>query len=83
MAEKEIGVITRYFGKIDVAAIMLSESLKVGSRIRIHGATTNIEQEIDSMQVDRKPIEEASAGQEIAIKVKDRVRENDKVFLIE
>ncbi|MGY5874840.1 MAG: translation elongation factor-like protein [Candidatus Thorarchaeota archaeon] len=83
MVEKEIGVITRYFGKINVAAIMLSDSLTVGSKIRIQGATTNIEQDIDSMQVDRKAIEEAVAGQEIAIKVKDRVRENDKVFLIE
>ncbi len=83
MGEQEIGVITRYFAKIGVAAIMLSNNLKVGSTIRITGTTTDFEQDITSMQIDRKEIDEASSGQEIAIKVKDRVREKDKVFLLE
>ena len=82
MAE-EIGIVTRYFGKINVAAIKLYNKLKIGDKIRIEGATTAFEQEIESMQIDRKDISEASIGQEIAIKVKDRVRENDKVFLVE
>jgi hypothetical protein len=34
------------------------------------------------MQVDREDIQEGNKGQEIAIKVKDRVRENDAVFLL-
>jgi putative protease len=80
--KKQIGVITRYFHKIGVAAIMLEDTLKVGNKISIEGSTTNLEQEISSMQVDRKDIQEGIKGQEIAIKVKDRVRENDVVYLI-
>ncbi len=80
--KKKIGTVTRYFGKIGVAAIMLEEPLKVGDTISIEGNTTNFQQTIDSMQIDRKDIKEASPGQEIAIKVADRVRDNDNVFLI-
>lgn len=79
---KKIGRITRYFHKIGVAAIMLEESLKVGNKISIVGTTTNFEQDVASMQVDREDINEGQPGQEIAIKVKDRVRENDEVYLI-
>lgn len=80
--KKQIGVITRYFHKIGVAAIMLEDTLKVGDKICIEGTTTNFEQEISSMQVDREDIQEGKKGQEIAIKVKDRVRDNDVVFLL-
>lgn len=80
--KKKIGQITRYFHKIGVAAIMLEDSLKVGDKISIEGSTTNFEQEISSMQVDRAEIQEGKAGQEIAIKVKDRVREKDEVYRI-
>ncbi|MFW9887080.1 MAG: translation elongation factor-like protein [Candidatus Thorarchaeota archaeon] len=80
--KKQIGVITRYFHKIGVAAIMLEDTLKVGDTISIEGTTTNFEQEIASMQVDRKDITQGAKGQEIAIKVKDRVREKDAVYLL-
>ncbi len=81
--KKQIGVVTHYFHKIGVAAIMLEDTLNIGNTITIEGATTNFETIVDSMQVDRKEIVTSSAGQEIAIKVKDRVREKDIVFLVE
>ena len=81
--KKQVGVITRYFHKIGVAAIMLEDTLKVGNKISIEGATTDFEMSIRSMQIDRKDIESGSKGQEIAIKVPDRVREKDVVYLLE
>ncbi|MFX1560924.1 MAG: translation elongation factor-like protein [Promethearchaeota archaeon] len=81
--KKQIGVITRYFHKISVAAIMLDDTLNVGSKISIEGATTNFEMTVHSMQMDREDIESGSKGQEIAIKVPDRVREKDVVYLVE
>ncbi len=81
--KKQIGVVTRYFHKIGVAAIMLEDALKVGSKIAIEGATTKFEMVVNSMQVDRAEIESGAKGQEIAIKVVDRVRENDVVYLME
>ncbi|MFQ5832571.1 MAG: hypothetical protein ACE5H4_07705 [Candidatus Thorarchaeota archaeon] len=84
MSEKKlVGVVTRYFAKINVAAIMLEDSLKVGNKISIEGTTTSFEQMVSSMQIDRADIEKGKAGQEIAIKVADRVREKDRVYLLE
>jgi putative protease len=83
MAEKEIGEVSTFFSHVGVAAIKLKDKLKVGDRIKIKGHTTDIEQLIDSMQIDRKEVKEAKKGDEIGIKVTDRVRPNDKVFRVE
>lgn len=81
--KKQVGVITRYFHKIGVAAIMLEDTLNVGSKISIEGATTAYEMTVHSMQMDRQDIESGSKDQEIAIKVTERVREKDIVYLVE
>ena len=83
MAEQEIGVVTRYFGKIGVAAIRLSDDLKVGDRIRIQGKSSEVEQVVDSMQIDRENVDIAGAGEEIGIKLDAKVRPNDAVFKVE
>lgn len=83
MAEKEIGRISTFFSHVEVAAIKLTGTLKVGDRIHVKGHTTDFEQLVDSMQIDRKDIKAAKKGDEIGIKVTDRVRPNDKVFRIE
>jgi putative protease len=83
MGEKRVGSVSRYFHKIGVAAVVLEDELKVGSKIKIEGSTTNFEMTVNSMQVDRADIETGSKGQEIAIKVSDRVREKDIVYLMD
>lgn len=83
MKEKEIGKISGYFSHVGVAAIKLSKTLKVGNKIHIKGNTTDFEQEIDSIQIDKKDVSEAKKGDHVGIKVSEKVRPNDKVFLIE
>ena len=80
--KKKVGVVTHYFGKIGVAVIMLEDVLEVGSRISIEGTSTNFEQNVESMQIDQESIQKGESGQEIAIKVLDRVRENDIVYFV-
>ncbi|MFQ5975459.1 MAG: EF-Tu/IF-2/RF-3 family GTPase [Candidatus Hydrothermarchaeales archaeon] len=82
MADKEqIGKVFTYFTKIGVAGIKLTEgTLSKGDTISIEGATTNFEQTADSIQIDREEVEKAEIGQEVGIKVKDRVRPHDKVY---
>lgn len=75
-----IGVITKYYAKVGVAEIKLFDTVKVGDKIIIEGATTFIEQRIDSMEINNKPVESANKDSAIGVKVKDRVRPNDKVF---
>lgn len=81
-AEKEIGRVSSYFKKVEVAAIELSDKLKVGDTIAIRGSTTDFEQKVGSMQIEGKNIKEAKKGDHVGIKVSDRVRPNDRVFLV-
>ncbi len=81
--KKQVGIVTRFFSNIGVAAIKLEQPLRMGNKISIEGPAGTVEQVIDSMQIDRKPIQQGTPGQEIAIKVKSPVKENDKVFVLE
>ncbi|HOJ13777.1 MAG TPA: translation elongation factor-like protein [Deltaproteobacteria bacterium] len=80
--KKLIGKVTHFFGKISVAGIQLTDTLKVGDRISIEGATTSFEETIDSMQIDNKPVDVAGPGDLIGIKVKEKTRVGDSVYLI-
>jgi translation elongation factor EF-1alpha len=80
MERQVIGEVTHYFGKIGVAIIRLDSPLKVGERIAIVGSTTDLEQDVKSMQVEHHTIDIAKAGDLVGLKVKDKVREGDTVF---
>ncbi len=83
MEEKKVGEIVKFFGKISVAAIRLTEgSLKVGDTIHIVGHTTDIAQTIDSMQIENKNVQEAGPGADLGIKVNGRAREHDVVYKV-
>jgi translation elongation factor EF-1alpha len=79
---KPIGKVTHFFDKVGVAVVEVSGKLKNGDKIRIKGSTTDFEQAVGSMQVENKPIKEAKKGQAIGLKVSERVRPNDMVYLI-
>jgi len=82
MVEKEIGKVSGYFSHVNVAAIKLSDSLKVGDKVHIKGQTTDFEEEIKEMQIERKEVKSAKKGDHIGIKVSEKVRPTDKVFLV-
>ncbi len=81
MPDKKIGEITHYYTDLGVGIIKLGADLKVGDTIKIVGHTTDVEQEVAQMQYDRKDIEKAKKGQEVGIKVAEKVRDGDEVFL--
>ena len=80
MAEELVGEVSHWFDNISVAGIKLSGDLAVGDRIHVIGHTTDLEQEIASMQLDNEDVEEAAAGDEIGIKLSSRARPGDDVF---
>jgi len=82
MQKQEVGKVVHFFGKVSVAAIKLSDTLKVGDRISIEGAHTNFEQTVDSIQIEKQALTEAKAGDDVGIKVQDRVREHDTVYKV-
>jgi len=84
MGEKKlIGKITHYFPKIGVAVVELRDDIRKGDKIRIEGATTSFEQQVESMEIENKRVETATMGQAIGLKVEERVRPNDSVYRIE
>jgi putative protease len=77
---KLIGKITHYFGKIGVAVIELSDTLKVGDTIRIAGGATDFTQTVDSMEVEHQKVQEAKKGESVGLKVNEKVREDYQVY---
>jgi len=82
--ETEVGRVMQFFAKPSVAAIEITAgTIAVGDTIRIKGATTDFEQKIESMEIERNPVPSATTGQAVGIKVRDRVRPHDKVIKLE
>lgn len=77
---KPVGVITHYYGGLGVAIIKFNRSVSVGDKVVFKGATTDFEETIKSMQYDHKDVPTAKKGQEVGIKVKEKVRDGDKVY---
>jgi hypothetical protein len=81
-AYEKVGRITHFFPKANVAVLELSAPVNNGDKIIIRGSTTNVEQTIDSMEIEHEQITTAGAGQSIGLKVVGRVRENDIVYRV-
>jgi putative protease len=83
MEKEKVGKVFTYFSKVGVAGVELTDGpLSLGDTISIEGHTTNFQQTVDSMQIEREPIEKAEVGQKVGIKVKDKVRPNDIVYKV-
>ena len=83
MSEVLIGKISDYFTKIGVAAFtVIDDELCKGDTIHIVGHTTDFEQKVSSIQSEHEAIEVAKIGVGIGIKVKERVRDGDKVYKV-
>jgi len=81
--EEEIGRITHFFSKINVAVLEISKGkIQIGETIHIKGHTTDFYQKVESMQVDHAPVEYGEKGQEIGMKVENPVREHDVVLKV-
>ena len=78
--ETEIGEVITYYANIGVAAVELTGSVKVGDTIIFRGFTTDLEQKVDSMQIEHDSVQEAKAGDQIGVKVPGKVRKNDRVY---
>ena len=82
MPEQRVGVVEDYFAKIGVAGIDVEKTICVGDKIRIAGHTTDLELVVDSMEIEGQQVEEATAGAKIGIKVDERCRDKDVVYMI-
>jgi hypothetical protein len=87
-AEKQVvggvllGQVEDYFAHVNVMALKLLAPLSVGDMIRIKGHTTDITQKVESMQIEHQPVQTASTGDSVGIKIADRARRTDIVYKI-
>lgn len=82
MPERGIGRVQHYFSHLNVASLELYDDLKIGDKIHILGHTTDLYETIDSMEIEHMRVTEGHPGDSVAIKVPEKVREHDEVFLV-
>lgn len=79
--KKDIAKVVNYYNKIQVAELKIWDNLGIGDEIMIQGPTTgSINHKITSMQIDRKPVQKAEKGTNIAIAIPEKLRESDHVY---
>ncbi|HDM23254.1 MAG: translation elongation factor-like protein [Methanomicrobia archaeon] len=73
---EEVGEVFTYFSRVGVAGIKVTGNFKVGDKIKIG----DLEFVIDSMEIDRKKVEEAKPGDSVGIKTPEKVKKGEKVY---
>ena len=73
----------RYFSNIGVAEFLMEAGeLHVGDEIIITGPTTGaIPMTLTEIRVDLKPVEKTVKGERFSIKVAEKIRPSDKLYL--
>ena len=80
---KPVGQVTHYFSEIGVAVLKIVSPIKEGDEIRlIGGENTDFTQSVSSMQIDHEKVEVAKKGDDVGLKVKEKVREGYKVYKV-
>jgi hypothetical protein len=80
--EIRAGKVTHYYDRIGVAVLILSQELKVGDAIHIHGRMTDVTQRVASMEVEHQKIQSAGPKAEVALKVLEPVRDGDILYKV-
>jgi len=79
--DKPVGEVTHYYSNLGVAIVKFYQDMPAGKNVTFQGATTDFSQDLTSMELEHKSVAVAPKGREVGIKVKDKVREGDKVYL--
>ncbi len=79
-----LGFVRNYYPKPSAAEIMLEAgSLQKGDRLMFQGPTTGVvEQTADSMEINGRKIERAEKGRSVGVRLRNRVRRNDRVYVL-
>lgn len=81
---KKLGEVIHYYDKIGVAIVKLDEPLSVGTKVRFtRGGEDLFDQTVDSIQEKHQDLQEANSGQEVGIKVDEKVKVGAEVFRVE
>ena len=77
-----VGIVRHYYGKPHVAIVRFTKDIPARSRVRFVGKHTDLEEEIDSMEYDHRPVSVAKSGEDIGVRVATKVRKGDRVYVV-
>ena len=74
----------KYFSKAQVAEFLVQAAeLNAGDKLLITGPTTGaVYATLDNPYVDEKPVERVLKGEHVTFKLKEKIRENDKLYIL-
>ena len=80
----ELGVVSNYFAKIGVVEFTLwQQELLPGCEILVEGPTTGaVQTHLEELRVDGQPADKAVKNDKVTFAVPEKVRRQDKVFLL-
>lgn len=81
--EQRVGEVTHYFQNAGVAVVAVEDGFQVGDELHVEGATDDFTFTVDSMEIDREPVEAVEAGDEVGVKVPERAHEGSEVRLVQ
>src|SRR3989442_589420 len=65
LERKKVGEVFHFYGKIGVAAIRLTDDgIAIGDTVQIQGPSTNLEQTVETLQIEYTDVSRADPGQE-------------------
>jgi hypothetical protein len=79
---QQCGVVDAFFDSIDVAAVLVSSSIRVGDRLVFETQHGLFEQELESMQIDREDVVTAYNGDDVGIKLKATPKKGGNVYKV-
>ena len=81
-AEQLVGTVVHYFARPEVGVIHLGADLNIGDTLHFLGRGADFRQVVTSMETDHRLVESASADNEVAVKVDQRVRAGTQVYRV-
>ena len=78
----KVGTVTHYYTNIQVGIVKVETPVEKGDKVAFKGYTTDFKQVLEDIQVNHQPVDTVEAGQEVGIKVNDKVREGDCMYLV-
>lgn len=81
----QLGVVSNYFARSGVVEFLLwQQELLAGSQLLVEGPTTGaVHVSLDALRVDGQPVDGAVKGDRVTFASPEKVRRQDKVYLLE
>jgi hypothetical protein len=82
MSGIRIGEVTHFYDRLGVAVLKLTEPIRVGDMLHLLGHHSDFQQKVESLQIEHQEVTEAGPGQDVAVKVAQKVHAGDTVFKV-